>query len=108
MFNGIRDDINNPYNLVNVEAQQRLGMADIILQLKKDNVFFTGNVDVKATSEDIKTSGKSPNITSFSRIRTAYVEDPDYLFIILSIKHKVYSLKNPKTLLIDGIMEKRK
>ena len=105
MFNGIRDDINNPYNLVNVEAQQRLGMADIILQFKKDNVFFTGNVDVKATSEDIKTSGKSPNITSFSRIRTAYVEDPDYLFIILSIKHKVYSLKNPKTLLIDGIME---
>lgn len=50
-------------------------------------------------------SGKGANITSFSRIRTAYVKDPDYMFIILSIKHKVYSIKNSSTLLMDGIME---
>lgn len=105
VFKGIRDDLNNPYDLINVEAQQRLGMADIILQFKKSNSFITSNVDVKATAEDIESSGKGPNITSFSRIRTAYVKDPDYMFIILSIKHKVYSMKNSSTLLMDGIME---
>lgn len=65
----------------------------------------TAEVDVKATAEDIDGSGKSPNITSFGRIRTAYVEDPDYLFVILSLKHRVYSQKNEHTKLIDGIME---
>lgn len=105
VFNGIRANSNNKFSLVNVEAQQRLGMADIVLQFKKDNTVVTGSVDVKATAEDIKNSGKGPNITSFSRIRTAYITDPDYMFIILSIKHKVYSAKNTYTELIDGIME---
>lgn len=65
----------------------------------------TGHVDVKATAEDIIGSGKSPNITSYARIRSAYIEDPDYIFIILSLKHKVYSIKNAGTKLMDGIME---
>ena len=105
VFSGIRDDEKNKFYLINVEAQERLGMSDIILQFQKNNKIFTGNVDVKATSIDIPKSGKSPNITSFSRIRTAYVEDPDFIFIILSIKHKVYSKRNLKTGLMDGIME---
>ena len=87
VFAGIRDIENNKYNLINVEAQERLGMADIILQFKKDGNVLTGSVDVKATANDIDNSGKSPNITSFARIRTAYVEDADFMFIILSIKH---------------------
>ena len=105
VFSGIRDDLNNAYSLINVEAQERLGMADIILQFKKGDHVLTGNVDVKATANDIPNSGKGPNITSFSRIRTAYVIDPDYMFIILSIKHKVYSERNKVTGLVDGIME---
>lgn len=105
VFSGIRDNINNTYSLINVESQQRLGMADIILQFRKSDTVLTGSVDVKATSYDIPNSGKSPNITSYSRIRTAYVNDPDYMFIILSIKHKVYSVRNSDTLLMDGIME---
>ena len=105
VFSGIRDEQNNRYCLINVEAQERLGMADIILQFKKDDRVLTGNVDVKATANDIPNSGKGPNITSFSRIRTAYVKDPDFMFIILSIKHKVYVQKNSKTSLMDGIME---
>lgn len=105
VFMGIRDIPNNKYFLVNVEAQQRLGMADIILQFKRNDKSITGNVDVKATADDIVNSGKGPNITSFSRIRTAYVTDPDYMFIILSIKHKVYCERNAKTGLMDGIME---
>ena len=60
---------------------------------------------MKATADDIPNSGKGPNITSFSRIRTAYVKDPDFMFIILSIKHKVYVQRNAKTGLMDGIME---
>lgn len=105
VFEGIRDDKENIYNLVNVEAQERLGMADVILQFKKSQRVLTGNVDVKATSNDISDSGKSPNITSFSRIRTAYVNDPDFMFIVLSIKHRVYSERNFESGLMDGIME---
>ena len=105
VFSGIRDDLNNSYSLINVEAQERLGMADIILQFKKDNTVLTGNVDVKATANDIPNSGKGPNITSFSRIRTAYVNDPDFMFVILSIKHRVYVKRNENTGLMDGIME---
>ncbi len=105
VFAGIRDDTNNPYHLINVEVQERLSMADVILQFKKDEKSITGNVDVKATANDILNSGKGPNITSFSRIRTAYVKDPDFMFIILSLKHKVYVQRNKRTRLMDGIME---
>jgi len=105
VFDDISEDINNEYSLINVEAQERLSMTDVVLQFKKQDRFITGSTDVKATSEDIKSSGKSPNITSFSRIRTAYIDDPDYMFIILSIKYKVYSKKNEATGLFDGIME---
>lgn len=104
VFNDVSKN-DNRYRLINVEAQQRLGIADIVLQFKKERYYLTGNVDVKATAEDIPSSGKSPNITSFNRIRTAYVEDPDFMFIILSLKHKVYSEKNKYTGLMDGIME---
>lgn len=104
-FDNVFDDKNNMYNLINVEAQERLGMAGVILQFKKNNDILTGNIDVKATSNDIPESGRSPNITSFSRIRTAYVKNPDFMFIILSIKHRVYSERNEKTNLMDGIME---
>ncbi|MFC2541698.1 MAG: restriction endonuclease [Leptotrichia hofstadii] len=105
VFSDIRDSIDNKYNLINVEAQERLGMADIILQFKNNKNVITGNIDVKATSNDIEESGKSPNITSFARIRTAYVENPNFIFIILSIKHKAYTERNRNTFLMDGIME---
>lgn len=105
VFTGIRDDAYNDYNLINIEAQERLGMADIILQFRKNDSVITGNIDVKTTANDIPDSGKSPNITSFSRIRTAYVKDPDFMFIILSIKHRVYSEHNKSTGLVDGVME---
>ena len=105
VFAGIRDDENNRYRLINVEAQKRLEMADVILQFRKGNAVLTGNVDVKATANDIPRSGKGPNITSFARIRTAYVKDPDFIFIILSMKHRVYSERNKTTGLMDGVME---
>tara|TARA_B100000787_G_C16186175_1_gene294788 strand:- start:1416 stop:2183 length:768 start_codon:yes stop_codon:yes gene_type:complete len=102
------EDKNNEYSLINVEGGERLNMADVILQFKKKSKrssAVTGNVDVKATSNDIANSGKAPNITSFVRIRSAYVEDPDYIFIILSIKHKVYSSRNDETLMMMGVMQ---
>jgi len=107
-FTDVLEDENNEYHLINVEAGERLNMADVILQFKrkrKNQTSVTANVDVKATSNDIKNSGKSPNITSFARIRTAYIKDPDYLFIILSIKHKVYSTRDNETKMMMGIME---
>lgn len=107
-FHNALSDGNNEYQLINVEAKERLHMADIVLQFRKRRKLesgITAEVDVKATAEDIESSGKSPNITSFARIRTAYVEDPDYLFIILSLKHRVYSTRNHETGMMDGIME---
>jgi len=108
IFNNVLEDENNKYQLINVEAGERLNMADIILQFKrkrKNQSSVTGFVDVKATSKDIEGSGKSPNITSFARIRTEYIKDPDYLFIILSIKHKVYSKRDNASNMAFGIME---
>jgi hypothetical protein len=107
-FSDTLNDGKNNFDLVNVEGGERLNMADVILQFKfkrKRTSVVTGNVDVKATSNDIKNSGKSPNITSFARIRSAYIEDPDYFFIILSIKHRVWSERDNKTLMMNGIME---
>ena len=107
-FYDVLNDRNNPYQLINVAAVERLHMSDVILQFRKQRQResgITAEVDVKATAEDIESSGKSPNITSYARIRTAYVNDPDYLFAILSLKHRVYSSKNFQTGLMDGIME---
>ena len=107
-FTTIKDDSANKWNLINAESLERLHRADILLQFKKEaekDPVITAQVDVKATAEDFENSGKSPNITSFARIRSAYVEDPDYMFVILSLKHKVYSQRNEETRLMDGIME---
>jgi len=108
VFTDSLEDGANKYDLINAEAGKRLNMADVILQFKKTrkrNNTVTGNVDVKATSKDIEGSGKSPNITSFKRIRSAYVKDPDFIFIILSIKHKVFSTRNASTAMMMGVME---
>ncbi|MDR3108292.1 MAG: hypothetical protein LBU65_01215 [Planctomycetaceae bacterium] len=108
VFSQIVEDTKNKYSLINVEARERLNKADIVLQFKKKRkveMGITAEIDVKATAEDIPQSGRSPNITSYARIRTAYIEDPDYLFVILSLKHRVYCHRNPKTQLMDGIME---
>lgn len=102
------EDEENKYQLVNVEAGERLNMADVILQFKKTrkrSSVVTGHVDVKATSKDIEGSGKSPNITSFARIRSAYIKDPDYIFVILSVKHRVYSTRDENTKMMMGVME---
>lgn len=104
----VLEDKENKYHLINVEAVERLHMADVILQFKKQRkveIGVTAEVDVKATAEDIEGSGKSPNITSYARIRTAYIRDPDYIFVILSLKHRVYSTRNEASALMDGIME---
>ena len=108
LFESIAGQNGNSWDLVHSEACPRLGMADIILQFKKNTTFgsvVTANVDSKATAEDLEKSGKSPNITSYARIRSAYVEDADFIFVILSLKHKVFCQKNIQTGLMDGIME---
>ena len=105
VFSDIKDNLNNRYKLINVEVQQRLGVADIVLQFKIENEYCTSNIDVKATAEDIPSSGRGPNITSYSRIRTEYIKDPDFMFVILSVKHKVFSQRNENSLLVYGIME---
>lgn len=108
-FEDIAEDPENKYELINVQAGKRLDPFDIVLQFKRKRKtpeeYLSANVDVKATAEDIVTSGKSPNITSYGRIRTEYLDDPDYVFIILSLKHKVYGETEVGTGMYNGIME---
>jgi hypothetical protein len=107
-FEEIATDTSNEYELINVQSGKRLDPFDIILQFKRKQAggnYVSANIDVKATAEDIKTSGKSPNITSFARIRSEYLEDPDYIFVILSLKHKVYSERNSSDGITNGVME---
>ncbi len=81
VFYDVLENSDNEFQLINVEAQEKLSRADIVLQFKRQRkvpeLGITAEVDVKATAEDIVSSGKSPNITSFARIRCAYIEDPD-------------------------------
>lgn len=106
-FEEIADDIGNKYGLIHVEAGKRLDAFDMVLQFKLKGVdnFVSANVDAKATAEDILTSGKSPNITSCARIRNEYLEDPDYIFLVLSLKHKVFSEKADRDGITNGIMQ---
>ena len=107
-FENVADSTNNEFELINAQAGKRLDTFDIVLQFKRQRdslQYLSANVDAKATAEDIKTSGRSPNITSFARIRTEYIKDPDYIFIILSLKHKVYGERDVSTGMTNGIME---
>lgn len=107
-FENIADEVGNMYDLIHVEAGKRLDLYDMLLQFKKrdaEEYGVTAGVDVKATAEDIENSGKSPNITSYARIRNEYLKDPDYIFIILSLKHKIFSEKQADTGMTNGIME---
>lgn len=106
-FEQISDKVGNKYGLVNVEAGKRLDPFDMILQFKLKGIddYVSANVDSKATAEDILTSGKSPNITSFARIRNEYFNDPDYIFLILSLKHRVFSEKADGNGITNGIMQ---
>lgn len=104
VFENIRET-DADFHLINVEAQERLDMADIILQFRREERTLTANTDVKATCDDIANSGKSPNITSYARIRSAYVKDPNYIFVILSIRHTVYPRQNEESGMMDWIIE---
>jgi len=106
-FEEISDRVGNEYGLVNVQAGKRLDAFDMVLQFKLKDIddYISANVDSKATAEDILTSGKSPNITSFARIRNEYLDDPDYIFLVLSLKHKVFSEKVDGNGITNGIMQ---
>ena len=76
----IIEDEENTYDLLSVEAGERLNFADVTLPFRrrrKRSESVTGHVDVKAASKDILNSSKSPNITSFVRIHTEYIQNPD-------------------------------
>jgi len=82
----------NIYQLIHVEPGARLDPYDIILQFKKRETkmnSYYGNVDVKATSDDIPTSGRSPNILHLQEL-DEYINDPDYIFIILSLSTSLW------------------
>ncbi len=108
-FELISEQKDNGFHLIYVEAGRRLDVFDVVLQFKRDAAedagYLTANVDVKATAQDIVTSGKSPNITSYAKIRSEYVADADYVFLILSLRHKVYGERDPQTGMTNGIME---
>ncbi len=42
---------------------------------------------------------------AYGKIRTAYIGNPDYIFIILSLNIEIYSKRNDDTGLMDGTMK---
>lgn len=108
VFTDVVGDTGNMYQLIDVKARERLHMADIVLQFRRSQPLplgATAHVDVKATSQNIVSSGRAPNLTSFARIRTAYVRDPDYIFVVLNVSHRVYSTKDGPSGMTNGVME---
>lgn len=107
IFKEVVEIENNEFSLINVEVgTKRTDLADIILQFKfNDTDYATSNIDVKSTTDTIKKSGKSPNITSFAKIRSAYLEDPDFMFIILSVRYHPYSETNLETGFAKGVID---
>lgn len=108
VFQHVKNNGEKKFILKNVETGKKLNMADIILKFDfpaGSKYDIQADIDVKSTSKDIPNSGKSPNITSFERIRSAYLNNPDYMFIILSLKHKVSTKKGENTKLVSSIME---
>lgn len=105
-FELISEVAGNKYQLIHAEPGRRLDPFDIVLQFKiaDKSDYVSADVDVKATAQDIVSSGKSPNITSYARIRTEYIKDPNYIFIVLSLKHKVFSELIAETGMTNGIM----
>lgn len=107
-FEAVVAQNDNAYSLLQVQAGRRLELFDLVLQFKRENLsntVITSKIDVKSTSEDIKGSGKSPNITSFARIRSEYLHDPDYIFVVLALKHRAYGDRDAVTGLTMGVME---
>lgn len=104
-FETVCDDKGNRYGLVAVKAGRRLDPFDVVLQFRIEDEEVSADVDAKATSEDIQTAGKSPNITSYARVRQAYLRNPDYIFIILSLKHRVYTEQVTDEGITQGVME---
>lgn len=101
-------EVNLDKNITKVEPGSRLNLADIIMHISGVDSSVSNTkiqIDVKATSYDIKGSGKSPNITSFARIRSEFLNNEDLVFLILSIKHRVYSKRNEETKMMMGVME---
>ena len=105
IFNDALEDEHEKYKLDSVSPGKRLDLADVIITLNNNDSLIYGNVDVKATSKDIANSGKSPNITSFVKIRSIFLKHPDFMFLVLSIKHRVSSERDEETKMMMGIME---
>lgn len=97
----------NISEFLEISSGTRLNIADILVSFNSYNDIIDEicNIDVKATSADIKNSGRSPNITSFQRIRNAYTLNPDFIFFVLSIKHKMTNSIDLETGNAVGIMK---
>ena len=87
----IAKEKDNAFGLQNVKAGKRLDLYDFLLFFK----FLEGKpeqpayIDSKATSLDIETSGRNPNLVSFGKIRSLYLKKPYLIYIIVSFKHSL-------------------
>jgi hypothetical protein len=99
-FKGLEGHSANEYQLQAVENYKRGGLADIMLHFSRAGRALSADVDVKATAKDIKGAGQGSNLTSYAKIRSQYLLDPDYIFVVLALEHAVHS-----HVLADGRIE---
>ena len=90
----IASDTMNRFGLTRVKRGQRLSKEDL-------EVYFSwleGQpeqpvlVNFKATSLEIETSGKNPNLVSYGKIRYAFTLNPRLIYMLVSFKHRRHEL----------------
>lgn len=86
VLNEIAENPNNKYGIYCVESKDSSSLDDVSFKIKGINETIL--VDVKSASlEKGNRAGKSSNLTSFRKIRPHYINNPDSIFIILSVKN---------------------
>lgn len=86
VLNDVAEDADNKYGIYDVQSKDSSSLDDVSIRIK--GIEETILIDVKSASlEKGDRAGKSSNLTSFRKIRPHYIENPESIFLILSIKN---------------------
>lgn len=86
VLNDIASDSSNQYGIYCVESKDSSSLDDVSFKIK--GIEETILIDVKSASlEKGDRAGKSSNLTSFRKIRPHYINNPNSIFMILSVKN---------------------
>lgn len=89
VLNDIGSDSTNKYGIYDVQSKDSSSLDDVSFRIK--GLPEPIMIDVKSASlEKGDKAGKSSNLTSFRKIRPHYLDNPNSIFLILSVKNGPY------------------